>query len=59
MENSRSHGPGGQGPEADPCFAKIVRGMEVVEAYHDNLGDEFLDPSEYVLIKRAYIVEQE
>ena len=50
-----SHGPGGQGPEPDPCFAKVVRGREVLEGWHGKLGDEFLEPQEYVLVKRVYI----
>lgn len=57
VDNTNSHGPGGQGPEADPCFAKVVRGREVLEGWHDRLGDEFLEPQEYVLVKRVYIKE--
>ena len=34
VDNQRSHGPGGQGPEADPCFATVVRGRETIEEYH-------------------------
>lgn len=34
VDNQRSHGPGGQGPEADPCFATVVRGQETIEEYH-------------------------
>ena len=39
-DNTRAHGPGGQGSyddpsEADPCFAKVVPGYEhVVERMH-------------------------
>ncbi|KAM3575636.1 hypothetical protein VYU27_002505 [Nannochloropsis oceanica] len=55
VENTISHGPGGQGPEPDPCFAKVVRGREVLEGWHGRLGNEFLDPKEYVLVKRMYI----
>lgn len=57
VDNISSHGPGGQGPEADPCFAKVVRGREVLEGWHGQLGDEFLQPEEYVLVKRVYIRE--
>ena len=41
QDNIRSHGPGGQGPEADPCFATVVRGKEVVEHWHGKLGTSF------------------
>ena len=39
VDNTLNHGPGGQGQytlknEADPCFAKVVQGVEVVEAIH-------------------------
>jgi len=33
-DNIRNHGPGGQGVEADPCFAELVSGAEVIEAIH-------------------------
>lgn len=55
VENRGSHGPGGQGPEPDPCFAKVVRGREVLQGWHGRLGDEFLEPAEFVLVKRMYI----
>jgi hypothetical protein len=36
MDNSKIHGPGGQAhyeldDEADPCFAKVVEGHDVVD----------------------------
>ena len=39
QDNSRNHGPGGQGSyavksEADPCFAKVVEGFEAVDRMH-------------------------
>eukprot|EP00980_Cylindrotheca_fusiformis_P005221 scaffold1119_cov120-Cylindrotheca_fusiformis.AAC.1 len=39
MDNSRLHGPGGQTSyedpsEADPCFAKVVAGFDVVDRMH-------------------------
>jgi hypothetical protein len=33
---------GGQGPEADPCFAKLVSGREVLDKLHKRLPSEFL-----------------
>lgn len=39
MDNSVTHGPGGQAhyeldDEADPCFAKVVEGRDVVDTMH-------------------------
>lgn len=30
QDNVKNHGPGGQGPEADPCFARIIAGDDVI-----------------------------
>eukprot|EP00484_Ammonia_sp_Unknown_P003448 CAMPEP_0197077550 /NCGR_PEP_ID=MMETSP1384-20130603/212676_1 /TAXON_ID=29189 /ORGANISM="Ammonia sp." /LENGTH=336 /DNA_ID=CAMNT_0042516415 /DNA_START=46 /DNA_END=1056 /DNA_ORIENTATION=+ len=34
VDNKRNHGPGGQGPKPDPCFANIVEGRDVVDKIH-------------------------
>eukprot|EP00485_Elphidium_margaritaceum_P023262 CAMPEP_0202720318 /NCGR_PEP_ID=MMETSP1385-20130828/138949_1 /ASSEMBLY_ACC=CAM_ASM_000861 /TAXON_ID=933848 /ORGANISM="Elphidium margaritaceum" /LENGTH=282 /DNA_ID=CAMNT_0049383977 /DNA_START=61 /DNA_END=906 /DNA_ORIENTATION=+ len=34
VDNKRNHGPGGQGPKPDPCFAHIVRGQHVIDEIH-------------------------
>lgn len=41
QDNSELHGPGGQTnyedpTEADPCFAKVVKGFEVVDRMHQS-----------------------
>eukprot|EP00538_Stauroneis_constricta_P006750 CAMPEP_0119547950 /NCGR_PEP_ID=MMETSP1352-20130426/1970_1 /TAXON_ID=265584 /ORGANISM="Stauroneis constricta, Strain CCMP1120" /LENGTH=415 /DNA_ID=CAMNT_0007593061 /DNA_START=241 /DNA_END=1488 /DNA_ORIENTATION=+ len=30
-ENFEAHGPGGQGPGGDPCFAKVISGFDTIE----------------------------
>jgi len=30
QDNVKNHGPGGQGPEADPCFARLIAGDDVI-----------------------------
>jgi hypothetical protein len=39
LDNTRNHGPGGQGnyadpQEADPCFGKVVEGFDAVDRMH-------------------------
>jgi hypothetical protein len=39
VDNTQNHGPGGQGSyedpgEADPCFAKVVDGFDIVDLMH-------------------------
>jgi len=55
-DNSREHGPGGQVhhmsdqvADADPCFAKIAKGYEVIERIHRSSVQEggFHDTMEY------------
>jgi hypothetical protein len=41
QDNTKNHGPGGQGSyadasEADPCFAKVVQGFEVADRIHQS-----------------------
>ena len=31
LDNLRSHGPGGQGPEPDPCFGQVIQGWDIIE----------------------------
>jgi len=42
IDNSGTHGPGGQprDPEADPCFAELVSGMEVIKKLHKLKHDQ-------------------
>lgn len=51
-DNSRNHGPGGQDSyddpsEADPCFAKVVAGFEVV----DRIAKSEVEPGWYHRMK--------
>lgn len=39
---------GGQGPEPDPCFGTVVAGREVLQQLHKKLGNEWLNPKEFV-----------
>ena len=39
QDNTRNHGPGGQGSyadpaEADPCFAKVINGFDIIDLMH-------------------------
>ena len=39
LDNTRNHGPGGQSSyddpgEADPCFAKVIAGFDIVDLMH-------------------------
>ena len=41
VDNTKNHGPGGQGKyehvgEADPCFAKVVKGFNIVDMIHQS-----------------------
>jgi len=42
IDNSGTHGPGGQprDPEADPCFAELVSGKEVIKKLHKLAHDQ-------------------
>ena len=49
QDNTRNHGPGGQGSyedvgEADPCFAKVVPGFEPVV---DRMHKSVVKPGDY------------
>lgn len=39
QNNLINHGPGGQGPEPDPCFGHVVEGFEVVDSIHSMKTD--------------------
>jgi len=67
MDNTLNHGPGGQAhhhleEEADPAFATVVKGREVLQKFFDMpaVGKNFL-LKEYIIIKQARIIfpEQE
>jgi len=57
-DNTRNHGPGGQGVEADPCFAELVSGAEVIEAIHklDHDGTPFQGLANPVIFKNVRIM---
>lgn len=45
QDNTKNHGPGGQGTyddpsEADPCFARVVQGFEVADRIHKSAVQE-------------------
>lgn len=59
QDNTRAHGPGGQGSyedpsEADPCFAKVVKGFEVADRIHKSSVQEgsYKRMKNYVAIKQ-------
>ena len=65
VDNTRNHGPGGQGSyaiksEADPCFAKVVEGFDTV----DRMQKMSVEPGgykrmkHYVAIKSVTILDQ-
>jgi len=63
IDNSRTHGPGGQpkDPEADPCFAELVSGKEVIKKLHKLEHEEtgfkaFLKP---VIFRSVRVVVEE
>ncbi|ETO30840.1 hypothetical protein RFI_06276 [Reticulomyxa filosa] len=53
VDNIRNHGPGGQDGEADPCFGKIVKGMEVIH-HIQSLPKKPNDPLE-VLVDEEWV----
>jgi len=59
VDNTRNHGPGGQGPEPDPCFAEVVKGKDVLEKVHQKLTTGFLKEEDFVLIRRMLIKGEE
>lgn len=59
QDNTRAHGPGGQGSyedpsEADPCFAKVVQGFDVADRIHKSAVQEgsYKRMKNYVAIKQ-------
>lgn len=67
MDNTRNHGPGGQGSyddpsEADPCFAKVVPGYEhVVERMHKSAieSGDYKRMAHYVAIRTMRLLSNE
>ena len=53
--NLLSHGPGGQGPEADPCWAYVIKGQDTVDQIHKDMGNEFRPNEEHVKFARVYL----
>ncbi|GAB5373317.1 hypothetical protein AAMO2058_001740700 [Amorphochlora amoebiformis] len=58
VDNIANHGPGGQGvPEANPCFGKIIKGVDTVKNIHkqprDNTGFQGLIKP--VIIQKATV----
>lgn len=60
VDNIRNHGPGGQGPEADPCFAKIIEGKEVIDQIVKSIKNEpdWLTAETSVLIHDITIIAE-
>lgn len=63
QDNTKNHGPGGQGSyedasEADPCFAKVVKGFDVAERIHKSAVQEgsYKRMKNYVAIKQMRTV---
>mmetsp|Transcript_10716 Transcript_10716/g.16894 ORF Transcript_10716/g.16894 Transcript_10716/m.16894 type:complete len:89 (-) Transcript_10716:149-415(-) len=59
QDNLKAHGPGGQGgTAADPCFARLVAGQEVVDAVHRELPDGFLrNKQDYFEFSRVRVLK--
>jgi hypothetical protein len=62
QNNTLMHGPGGQyhhdiKEEADPCFAKVIEGFEIVEKIFDEATIEEGDDWEYFFWDPIYIVK--
>mmetsp|Transcript_19948 Transcript_19948/g.59426 ORF Transcript_19948/g.59426 Transcript_19948/m.59426 type:complete len:276 (+) Transcript_19948:128-955(+) len=57
VDNTRNHGPGSQGSktEADSCFAKVVRGQDVVRRMQNQPGAKGMgfisDPKMYIVVE--------
>eukprot|EP00638_Chattonella_subsalsa_P009845 CAMPEP_0117740160 /NCGR_PEP_ID=MMETSP0947-20121206/4183_1 /TAXON_ID=44440 /ORGANISM="Chattonella subsalsa, Strain CCMP2191" /LENGTH=320 /DNA_ID=CAMNT_0005556235 /DNA_START=190 /DNA_END=1149 /DNA_ORIENTATION=- len=57
-DNLRAHGPGGQGgTDADPCFAKLIEGQEIIEELHRELPDGFLDKKDFFQFSKVRILQ--
>ncbi|GAX10737.1 hypothetical protein FisN_14Lh256 [Fistulifera solaris] len=63
QDNTRNHGPGGQGSyedptEADPCFAKVVQGFAVADRIHKSAVQEgsYKRMQHYVAIKTMRMI---
>eukprot|EP01083_Nonionella_stella_P163692 539505_1 len=58
VDNKRNHGPGGQGPKPDPCFAYITDGKDVIdkvkEMEHD--GSAMMVLKDWVEFKNVYVM---
>jgi len=63
IDNSGRHGPGGQArdPEADPCFAELVTGKEVIKELHKLEHDKsaFKGLLEPVIFRSVRVVTEE
>ena len=59
VDNQRNHGPGGQGPKPDPCWANIIKGKEVVDEIHklESDGSKMMVLKEWVEFKRVSIIK--
>ena len=62
MDNTINHGPGGQAhhhleEEADPAFAKVVKGRDVLQKFFDMpaVGKNYL-LKEYIIITQARVI---
>ena len=66
QDNSRAHGPGGQGSyedarEADPCFAQVVEGQDVADHIHQSAVQpgNYKRMQHYVAIVSMRILKEE
>jgi len=59
LDNKRNHGPGGQGPKPDPCFANIVEGQDVVDEIHrlEHDGSTMRVLKEWVEFERVTVIQ--
>ncbi len=66
MDNTRNHGPGGQSSyaianEADPCFAKVIKGFDAVDRMHKMSVQPggYKRMQHYVAIKSVKLLKEE
>ena len=60
VDNKRNHGPGGQGPKPDPCFANIISGQDIVDKIHklEHDGSAMRILKDWVEFKRISVIRK-